>query len=246
MYKRLKTVADNLPRLLRSLRPRPVVVHDLKVIYYPIPKAATSSVLGYFLETVFLDGARSADDMTPNQIHGFDFPRTSLSEAVRLGRGGYISFAVVREPYSRLESCYRDKILDSRAREEPLRYGFARYNRLLGKDAFSTGMSFCEFVNAVERIPDLLADEHFRSQWRFLPCGRRGLKLDHLIRIERFDEDMGEMCARNRLPEWKNKRFNKRNDLSADDRSEVGGDPDLRRRVHNRYKQDFELLGYRS
>jgi hypothetical protein len=72
---------------------------------------------------------------------------------------GYDSFAFVRNPFARLVSCYRDKIL-----WEP---GDAVYPRPyfdIVPYPLPTNISFAAFARRVARIPDRVADRHFKSQ----------------------------------------------------------------------------------
>lgn len=241
MYGFSGTLMDSFRKTLRALRPQPVLCRKLKLIYYPIPKVASSSIRGYLLEHGFLDDRTDASELTMDQIHhGFDYPQITVREALALQKQGFRSFAVVREPMARLESCYRDKILDYKQKNEPLRYGFARYNRLFLRNVFSTEMSYPDFVRAVSKIPDLLSDEHFRSQSRFLPATRSRLALDRLIRLENLDEEMADMCAQFDLPAWQGKRVNStpKSPLAA------GASPEIIELIVNRFRSDYVLTGY--
>lgn len=235
------TFQDSLVKVIRALHPRPVVVHPLKLIYYPIPKVASSSVRGYLLEHAFLKDNGTDGKLTMEQIHhGYEYPVLSVSEAAKLVRSGYRSFAVVRDPVARLASCYRDKILEYRKAGEPLRYGFARYNRLFFREVFSTTMPYEAFVAAISRIPDVLADEHFRSQACFLPVRRGRLQLDRVVRLEGLDDEMARLCEDWQLPAWAGRRVNstaKRSEPAVSGRGVAG-------QIARRYARDFRLLGY--
>lgn len=146
------------------------------------------------------------------------------------------SFGFVRDPYARLVSCYRHKILGPRRRGQRLSPLFAVYGR-----AFSLQMDFPRFVQAVAAVPDDRAEKHFRSQTRFLY--REGKPLVDLVgRLERFDEDWAEVCRHTRLQPVARAY----NVTGAGDRVplEEWYDTGLAALVEERYAEDFALLGY--
>jgi hypothetical protein len=146
------------------------------------------------------------------------------------------SFGFVRDPYARLVSCYRHKILAPRRRGRRLSPLFAVYGRV-----FSLQMDFPQFVRAVAAVPDERAEKHFRSQTRFLY--REGRPLVDLIgRLERFDEDWAEVCRHTRLQPIARAY----NVTEVDDRFRLEDwyDTALLALVDERYAADFALLGY--
>ena len=145
------------------------------------------------------------------------------------------SFGFVRDPYTRLVSCYRHKILGPRRRGKRLSPLFAVYGR-----AFSLQMGFPEFVRAVAAVPDERAEKHFRSQTRFLYRQGRPL-VDFIGRLERFDEDWAEVCRHTRLQPVA-RAYN----VTGADRLRLADwyDPALLALVGRRYAEDFALLGY--
>ena len=146
------------------------------------------------------------------------------------------SFGFVRDPYARLVSCYRHKILGPRRAGQRFSPLFAVYGR-----AFSLEMDFPQFVRAVAAIPDEHAEKHFRSQTRFLY--REGKPLvDFVGRLERFDDDWAEVCRYTRLQPVARAY----NVTGAADRLplEEWYDAGLAALVEERYAEDFTLLGY--
>ncbi|HSQ36299.1 MAG TPA: sulfotransferase family 2 domain-containing protein [Acidimicrobiia bacterium] len=174
---------------------------------------------------------------------GHDLPKEALWQYVRFVPAEDLpglapprfSFGFARDPYARLVSCYRHKILAERRRGKRLSPLFAVYGR-----AFSLQMDFPEFVRAVAAVPDERAEKHFRSQTRFLFRDGRPL-VDFVGHLERFDEDWAEVCRHTRLQPVA-RAYN----VTGADRPplEEWYDPELLTLVERRYAEDFALLGY--
>lgn len=145
------------------------------------------------------------------------------------------SFGFVRDPYARLASCYRHKIVGVREQGKRISPLFAVYGR-----AFSLRMSFAEFARAVAAIPDDRAEKHFRSQTRFLFAGGRQV-VDFIGRLERFDEDWAEVCRHTGLQPVA-RAYNVT--AAGQRRLEEWYDDSLLALVGERYAEDFALLGY--
>jgi hypothetical protein len=174
---------------------------------------------------------------------GHDLPKEALWQYVRFVPAEDLpglapprfSFGFARDPYARLVSCYRHKILAERRRGKRLSPLFAVYGR-----AFSLQMDFPEFVRAVSAVPDERAEKHFRSQTRFLFRDGRPL-VDFVGHLERFDEDWAEVCRHTRLLPVA-RAYN----VTGADRPplEEWYDSELLALVEQRYAEDFALLGY--
>ncbi len=161
---------------------------------------------------------------------------TSLSA---LQKNGYRFITMVRNPYTRLLSCYRDKILgNSLQKHEVL--------RALGKSGhpIETVVSFSEFVQVVSEQADIDMNSHWRLQnsqilhdvldyafiGRFEDYGRDFVESFRAIGIT--GEDIPELRHLNRTK------------TGVSEQCEEFYTTELQEAVYRRYRPDFENFGY--
>lgn len=173
-----------------------VFLKPYNAVYIDIAKVASSSLKAVFASVLGIDLAQVGGNP-----HDVQFPRPP--EANRAGQRlypGLYTFAFVRNPWDRLLSCYRDKIQGEVA--DFTLFSQSGVARCLARfDAFSANMSFEEFVYAVSSIPDADADEHFRSQHKFLTNDQGEIAVDFVGRYETLDADFRYVAERIGLPE---------------------------------------------
>jgi hypothetical protein len=159
-------------------------------------------------------------------------------------RRRYFTFAFVRNPFERLVSCYEDRV--RRSIYEPVgrhyfdsSYNHVLINRLFG-DYFYREMSFDDFIGLVTRIPDWLADGHFKSQYGWLV--RYGHMLpDYIGKLERLPDDWTPLAERYGLPDLPRQnpslRENTVNYFVSEGMIELAA---------RRYRKDIETFGYQD
>ena len=177
----------------------------------------------------------SPDDIQSYHTHHRWNIRTgSLTESQKK----YYRFTFTRDPFARLASCYRDKILLASDAGHRAEY----YDRYIFD--LPGQLSFAEFAERVSRIPDPLADPHFRSQYALLY--RDGeLQVDFVGKIEELDHQWKPIAARYDLdPRLERVNVTRANADRFDHRI-LYTEPVLRL-VHERYRQDVEVLGYQK
>lgn len=214
-------------RVRKARRPAPLAVHHDNIyllpihraVYFAIPKNASTT-----LKTMI--SILSGVDALPNGHMRLTISRKSaLTKYSR-----YLKFAFTRDPFDRLVSCYRFKIIEEGS------IPFKRYG-----DMFSKGMSFPDFVAAVCEIPDREANRHFRSQSSFLTDAQGSLVIDFIGRVENFETD----CSRlSRLLGEDLPAVAKRKVSKSPRPSQGCFTAELRDKVGQRYESDFTLLGY--
>jgi chondroitin 4-sulfotransferase 11 len=139
--------------------PRGVISHRYKFIYLPIAKVANTSLKEWIL-SVGAIGLVDKEELICN--HGPAVIRNFNKDDYC----GYYKFAFVRNPWSRLVSCYSNKILKEKTENRWFKEGV--FVSLCHYGLFKAGMPFSDFVRAVCRISDKIADDHFKSQHCFL------------------------------------------------------------------------------
>jgi hypothetical protein len=110
-----------------------VIVRE-RIAFFCIPKCANASVKQVFHET-------------------FGQLRYWSKERIR-DLDGYLTMAIVRDPFERAISTWAHKILELGPEEDHFRYG----------KWFELGMTFLQFCETVAEIPDPDIDVHFQSQ----------------------------------------------------------------------------------
>lgn len=172
-----------------------IFLQPYNAVYIDIAKVASSSLKMAFASILGLDV-----DRVGGNPHEIEYPRPPESSCAGewLHPGRY-TFAFVRNPWDRLVSCYRDKIQGQVA--DFTLFSQSGVARCLTRfDVFSANMSFEAFVYAVASIPDAAADEHFRSQHKFLTNGRREIAIDFVGRYETLEADFLYVAERIGLP----------------------------------------------
>lgn len=226
--KYLKTVSFNVRKAWEARIPKGIVCRPYKFIYFPVPKAACTS-----LKQVIADLCGLEQKFDPNFI---DFEWVS---GQRLNEfPDYFRFTVVRNPWDRLASCYGNKI---KSANNPFPSTFDRYNQVLQVKIFYPEMPFDQFVKRVVLIPDVLSDEHFRSQKR-LVCDPKGRLLVHKVaKLENLNEDLTDIFKTLQLPSMKMPHLNQ----TSSSRYKDYYNDELWDLVTRRYRSDIEMFGYR-
>ena len=209
-------------------------MHDeRRFVFCVVPKAACTSV-----KTVLspLFGLDPPPDASANWVHrafdasGYQIRKEKLVTGLDAGcYDGYFSFGFVRNPWSRLYSCWRSKVEENRVllMEPPN-----------NPSTFRPGMGFAEFARAVCEIPDTAADPHFRSQHVVL-ARKRTVLPSFIGKVEHMEEDFPRVAARIGLAG----SLPRVNESGGADHRDVY-DRKTARMVARRYRVDAKLFGY--
>ena len=209
-------------------RSEKVLIPGRRLLYVAVPKAASRSLLHFLL------GQRERNEVGPAILY-----KKSLQALFRIRpeARGYFKFTVVRNPWSRVVSVYRQKIRSG----DP----FIAARLINGRKGLFANMPFDEFVAWLcsEEGADEKADSHWLSQHEIL--GVQGLDpvcYDFIGRLERLSDDLDILAAKIGMP------------LSGVGHLLYSGAAESYRTVYTertaeligrRYARDIELFGYR-
>lgn len=155
---------------------------DGKIGYVRIPKAASTAACKAILQNRFPN--LETDTMTPGQINAI---ADSCLETESWKPEGKEMFTIVRNPFARIVSVYRTFFEEA---SEPFLY----QDYLMG--IFRRDISFSQFVEIAETIPDQLRDQHLMSQDRLLRYyDERGIAV-HIFHLEQIAAAAPYLAAR--------------------------------------------------
>ena len=239
----IRTLEDRFrhcAHVIKAQRPRVTLwkLESCRLVYLPVPKVASSGIRQMLRarqrDEILGANCDSSIDERELKRQSEEQLKVSLRPA-QVGRMGshYHRFSFVRNPLTRLYSCYRDKVVNAQQRRDrctlsPYRIHF--------------GMSFEDFIERVAEIPDKYSDQHFRSQSALL-LHRGELLVDYWGKLERFADDWEVLSARFGLDAPQRQ---KRVSGAVMAMNEL---PLTRRgleRVMTRYEQDLDVFEYRE
>jgi hypothetical protein len=149
-----------------------IIAPNQKLFYVRIPKAASTSLSHIMLGLIKPELKLKSLDATQLNFLADAWMQTHFSPELK----AFTGFTVVRHPVTRLLSVYRDFFLSD------TRKPFIYQNYLGG--ILSRNLSFDEFVERLNRIPDRFKDQHFKPQHLFThPYQQKGISI-HTFKLE--------------------------------------------------------------
>lgn len=211
-------------------------------VYFQVSKSASSTVKYYLQELEVRGTQRKVADVNnrnlsphiwPSQLREHHFLELLVSPAMR-------KITFVRNPFSRLLSCYLHRIKGSP--DSPSVKNIKRFTR----DRFDATLSFADFVQIVCDQESIQQDSHWRVQsdevfYEHIP------HWNFIGRVERIDQDIPRLMAlldpdaaapTNELEDY-SPSVTKASSKLADFYT-----PELEKKVVTRYKADFDNFGY--
>lgn len=210
-----------------------ILLDNHKIAYIEVPKAGCSSIKLEFSKALDMNIEKST-------IHK-SIPKVEILH--REDYKDYFIFSFVRNPFSRILSAYKSKILPDRRNTTQVRNGVhKRLFHLYGK-RFYGGMTFKEFVTEVCEIPDEYADIHFISQAYLLFDSQTKEPLfDFCGKLENMSSDFAEMNQIKAMPFESIGHFGNK---TSSDHYSMYYDNEMVRKMVKRYKADFRNFDYR-
>jgi len=217
-----------------------------RYVYVDNPKTGCSSLKSAMVEMESRDTEAEVDYYDSRIIHNRG--KSPLRRITELPLGapfgylymsGYKFVTFVRNPYTRLLSCYRDKILNN----EPLK---ATVLGLLGESGqpIETPLTFEDFVRAIFQQSDYEMNSHWRPQTAQICYGI--LEYTYIGRFEQYEDDFSELFAQLGIPADKtpSARHLNRTREGASEGCAKYYTAELQDMVYRRYQNDFDNFGY--
>lgn len=209
-------------------------------VYMAVGKAANSTVKHHLYELEYAGTRFKTKSVHDRQssplLSPFQLPDDLLQEVFTSPK--YFRFSVVRNPYTRLLSCYLDRIVPGDS---------APYRQLLqamGKPA-GTNVSFAEFIQTVCRQKPFNQNNHWRLQT--MEICTSAIEFDFVGKQENFAADMAKIWTRI-APGMKAPDFGAENKApsitSAEKRLDEFYTAELIEMVREAYREDFKAFGY--
>ena len=214
-----------------------------RYVYFAVDKVANSSIKNSLFDieygpvgkkTVTLYDKRSSPLLSPYQL-----PPDLLREV--LNSGNYFRFAFVRNPYSRLLSCYLDRILTASSKPRRQLNAFLKSRGEVIED-----VSFESFIRAICAQTSNTQNSHWRVQADDILYG--DVEFDFIGKFERLWQDMAIASSRiwgELRPEMANKDVNKSpRATNAGAKLREFYTPELAALVSERFAADFDAFEY--
>ena len=213
-----------------------------KYIYIETPKVACSSIKMALqrLELQMRDFERN--DFEDLHVREFS-PLLQLSQLPNFEQhligSDFFKFCFVRNPYTRLLSCYLDKIVKPKTYKE--KKGLMKFMGL-DNNEIDYPISFNDFISQIEKQSLLDMDYHWRPQ-TYLTC-QSTIKYDFIGKLESFNSDFGVVgkMISSELDSYYSPEV--RHQTDANKMLAEYYNDDLYNRVYNIYKLDFENFSY--
>ena len=226
----------------QELEPREyLVLDDRELVYLVLSKAACTAIKNTIAKSY------SACPPVHMAIHGSTFNRQrQIFGELNQKQKTYFAFTFVRNPFERLVSCYRDKIIYTPSHYNTPDEYFKNYYKYYNKYPLDTGISFEAFVSLIAHIPDSLSDRHFKSQASVIFDENGVQQVDFIGKLETVNEDWTYIAKRfgfETVLAKQNTTDTKKHALAHRDYRNYYT-PALAEQVYHRYQKDVELLGY--
>lgn len=217
-----------------------------RYVYMDNPKTGCSSLKSALIEIEARDISPGLDVYDWRVVHnrnasplGRLIDYKTKSPLTDLVRDGFRFVTFVRNPYARVLSCYRDKILKNRSEK-------AQVLRLLGYSGLAPErpVSFEEFVKAIIRQTDYSMNPHWRVQTSHILYGI--LDYSFIGRFEKYQEDFTGLFRVLGIPEERIPTLRHINRTKEGSEEGCGSyyTPELQELIFRRYQPDFVNFGY--
>lgn len=181
----LRLFSPALWRTLLAPEPHFIAIPALGIAYGRVPKVANSLIKRSLAHAAGLEGRFPNRGFSKDRNWKTLAPDAHFVDPGRLARDfpDLVVFAFVRDPLSRLASCYRSKLAPGR-----------HVGKGLAAEGLKAGIPFPDFVDHVCRRSDRRSNIHYRAQAAIL-TGRGMPPPAHIGRFETIREDWARISA---------------------------------------------------
>jgi len=227
----------------RHARRIAVLLPEQRLIYFSTPKVASTTLKATLWRLGLGDPAfvppqpmHNARHMSPLKL----LPQLGFDDLVQwINQSGHRRFCFVRNPYTRLLSCYLHKI---RGVDSSSQAGALDLRASLSATGSSDAISFGQFVEAVGRQSPMEMNPHWRVQTVHLLWDR--VAYDFVGRIEEFEADLGRLGSLIGIDLGPYLHVRRKHETGA---AAIAGEfysPALQARVYDIYRADFSAFAY--
>ncbi len=174
-----------------------ILVEKYKFIIFIIPKNASTSFKVQIVDVLALKNLTNSQDSV-HDPNVYPFPFVKISELNDRYKE-YLRFCVVRNPWDRIVSCFKDKIRPIDFNSDDFRNGVA-LPLMETSSFFYGGMPFDEFVDVVCQIPDSIGEHHFTSQLYQITDAYGNLLVNFISKLETLNEDLETLSQKTGFP----------------------------------------------
>jgi hypothetical protein len=191
--------------------------NENKFVWFHTPKCGTRSIIEFLKKNTKL---KVNEASTVGVEHYIEIENFS----------SYFKFAFVRNPWSRLVSCWHSKVEKCRNPKGPNRdHYYKQFGSILG-------YTFPEFVRYLDQESNVFRDPHWHPLYSYLPVK----ELDFVGKTENLKEDLYTVCDKIGIPRQELPHENK------SDRTHYTEyyDDETKQIVAEKYAKDIEYFGY--
>ena len=187
------------------------VSDEKKFVWFRVAKVGTRTIFDIF--------DRGGLTLSADSPHGCHYPYSLYKD--------YFAFGFVRNPWDRLVSCWRNKVVDSKINHFEL-----------SEQDLAEVQDFGKFIEYIGRLDLTQGDPHIRLQSTLIDLNR----VDFLGRFETFEEDLKLVMQKLNLDHIK---VSTKNASTSRKPYQDYYDDALKKRVAEIYHRDIKLFGYK-
>lgn len=227
----------------RHARRSALTLPQHRLIYFSTPKVASSTLKATLWRLASGDVQCIPPDSIHHLRHGSPLvppPDLELNGLIQwINRSDHRRFCFVRNPYSRMLSCYLHKIRGNSSRASVSVFSL---RASISGTTSNAQMSFAEFVETVSQQSPSEMDPHWRPQTMHLLWGR--IPYDFVGRIEQFDSDLDRLGALLKIDLRPYLYVKAAHGTGSKELIEEFYTAELQQRVYDIYRGDFETFDY--